>query len=133
MDERVPGFVGNVEGRDVPAGVADVIVTDGFTGNVALKLLEGLSKTLIGGVKETLTENPATHLAALAIRPGLRRLAASLDPDTYGGAPLLGVDGVCIIGHGSSSANAVASALQVAAHEVRGGLVDSIREAVAEE
>jgi glycerol-3-phosphate acyltransferase PlsX len=99
---------------------------------VALKLLEGLSKTLIGGVRDTLTENAATQIAALAIRPGLRRLAASLDPDTYGGAPLLGVDGVCIIGHGSSGAEAVASALKVCAHEVRNGLVETIRTSVAE-
>jgi glycerol-3-phosphate acyltransferase PlsX len=131
MQDHVSGFIGNVEGRDVPAGVADVIVTDGFTGNVALKLLEGLSKTIIRGVKDTLTASTATKLAALAIRPGLRRFGASLDPDTYGGAPLLGLNGLCIIGHGSSNASAVASALRVSAHEVRAGLVDAIRDEVA--
>ena len=81
---------------------ADVIVTDGFTGNVALKLLEGTSKILLGQVKEAMMATAITKLAGAALKPAMLHIKERLDPDTYGGAPLLGVDGVCIIGHGSS-------------------------------
>jgi glycerol-3-phosphate acyltransferase PlsX len=132
MEADVPGFVGNVEGRDIPAGVADVIVTDGFTGNVALKLLEGMSRSIFREVKGVLTSSAATRLAALAVRPGLRELAGRLDPDTYGGAPLLGVDGLSFVGHGSSGRRAVASALRVCAHAVRSDLLLRVRQGTAE-
>jgi glycerol-3-phosphate acyltransferase PlsX len=128
--EQVPGFVGNVEGRDVMAGTADVIVTDGFTGNVSLKLLEGTSRVLLGQVKEVLTASLAAKTAAAIVAPGLRELKERIDPDTYGGAPLLGVNGVCIIGHGSSSARAVANAIGLSARAVRGGLVAGIRDSL---
>lgn len=131
MAERVAGFIGNLEGRDVLAGKADVIVTDGFTGNVALKLLEGTSKTLLGQVKDAMTSSAVNKAASAVVAPALRRLKDRLDPDTYGGAPLLGVQGVCIIGHGSSNARAVANAIHVAAQAGRGGLTDQIAEAVA--
>jgi len=131
MSEQVPGFVGNVEGRDVPAGVADVIVTDGFTGNVTLKLLEGLSKTLLGQVKEAMTSSAVNQLAAAVLKPSLVALKQRLDPDAYGGAPLLGVAGICIIGHGSSGAVAVESAVRVAAQAARGGLTEHIAEALS--
>lgn len=130
MAERIPGFMGNVEGRDVIAGVADVIVTDGFTGNVALKLLEGTSKVLLGQIKETMTATPVRKVAAAVLAPSMRALKAQLDPDTYGGAPLLGVDGVCIIGHGSSNRTAVANAIGVAARAVRGDLTGRVARAV---
>jgi phosphate acyltransferase len=132
MAERVPNFIGNVEGRDVLAGVSDVIVTDGFTGNVALKLLEGTSEVLLSQVKEAITGTALATAAASVLKPALKRLRERLDPDTYGGAPLLGVDGVCIIGHGSSNATAVANALRVAAQAGRGGLTEQIASAVAE-
>jgi glycerol-3-phosphate acyltransferase PlsX len=128
MASDVQGFIGNVEGRDILVGVADVVVTDGFTGNVALKLIEGLSKTLMGQIKDVLTASTATRLAALTVRPGLRDLAARLDPDSYGGAPLLGVDGLSFIGHGSSSRDAVASALRVSAQAARDDLLERVRE-----
>lgn len=131
MTEQVPGFAGNVEGRDVIAGVADVIVTDGFTGNVALKLLEGTSKVLLGQVKGAMTATVVTKAAAAVLAPSLKRLKARLDPDTYGGAPLLGVNGVCIIGHGSSNATAVANAIAVAAKAARGNLTERVAQAVA--
>ncbi|MBI5231707.1 MAG: phosphate acyltransferase PlsX [Coriobacteriales bacterium] len=133
MTERVPGFVGNIEGRDVLAGHTDVIVTDGFTGNVALKLLEGSSKTLLGQVREVLTASLVTKLASLPLKGGLTALKNRLDPDTYGGAPLLGVDGVCIIGHGSSKAKAVSNALRVSAQAARGNLTDQIAAAVTDD
>jgi len=132
MAERVPHFIGNVEGRDVLAGVSDVIVTDGFTGNVALKLLEGTSKILLGQVKDAITSTPINAAASAVLKPALNRLRSRLDPDTYGGAPLLGVAGICIIGHGSSKATAVANAIRIAAQAGRGGLTEQIAAAVAD-
>lgn len=131
LSEDVVGFTGNVEGGDVLTGVADVIVTDGFTGNVALKLLEGAGRILLSQVKDAMTENAVSTLAALVLRPAMLRLKARVDPDTYGGAPLLGVKGISIVGHGSSNANAVANALRVAASAARGGLTEKIAAAVS--
>jgi phosphate acyltransferase len=132
MAEKVPNFIGNIEGRDILAGVTDVIVTDGFTGNVALKLLEGTSKILLGQVRDAITGSPVAKTAAAVLRPALNRLKDKLDPDTYGGAPLLGVNGICIIGHGSSKAKAVSNAIRVAAQAGRGGLTAQIAQAIAE-
>jgi glycerol-3-phosphate acyltransferase PlsX len=126
LEAQVPGFVGNVEGRDVPAGAADVVVTDGFTGNVVLKLMEGLSKHLLGEFKRALTASAVNKVAAAVLKPSLAGLRDRLDPDVHGAAPLLGVAGLALIGHGSSGARAVASALRVGAVGVRGGLVDRI-------
>ncbi|HSK48664.1 MAG TPA: phosphate acyltransferase PlsX [Coriobacteriia bacterium] len=131
MAKQVPGFVGNVEGRDVITGAADVIVTDGFTGNVALKLLEGTSKVLLGQVKEAMTSSAVNKAAAAVLKPAVTRLKERLDPDTYGGAPLLGVDGVCIIAHGSSKAKAVSNGIRVAAQAGRGGLTQQIAESIS--
>jgi phosphate acyltransferase len=130
MAEQVPGFAGNVEGKDIPWGKTDVVVTDGFTGNVSLKLMEGLAAELLGQVKDAMTATAATKVAAAVLRPSLSRLKEELDPDATGGAPLLGVDGVCIIGHGSSGPKAVCAALRVAATAVRGELVAGISSAV---
>ena len=131
MAEGVPGFTGNVEGREIAEGSTDVIVTDGFTGNVALKLLEGLAKTLLTQVKNAMTSTPVRSLAASVLKEPLMELKERINPDTYGGAPLLGVRGVCIIGHGSSNPRAVAAGIDVAARAVRGGLTDRIATAVA--
>jgi len=120
-------FVGNVEGRDLMTPDVDVVVTDGFTGNVALKTLEGGMKALVGAVVGALQ---ATDVADQAFA-GLLPLYATVDPDTYGGAMLLGVKGVCIISHGSSSATAVVNAVNVARDMVEAGLVDRLRAAVA--
>ena len=127
-----PGFIGNIEGGDVPAGNVDVVVTDGFTGNVALKLLEGTSESLLEQVKVAMTSSLPNKLAAAVLKPALVRLKGRLDPDTYGGAPLLGVAGVCIIGHGSSGATAVASAIGMAVRAVEGDLTGRIATAVAD-
>lgn len=132
LSERLPSFVGNVEGTDVLAGTADVIVTDGFTGNVALKLLEGTSKVLLGQVRDAMTSTLLSSAASTVIAPSFRALKDRLDPDRYGGAPLLGVDGICIIGHGSSSATAVENAIRVAVQAVEGDLTGRIARAVAE-
>lgn len=127
----MPGFVGNVEGRDVSAGTVDVIVTDGFTGNVTLKVLEGLSKVLLGEVKAALTSSAINKLAAAVVQPSLSALRERLDPEVYGGAPLLGIDGVCMIGHGSSGARAVANGVAATARAVRGRLTATIADAVS--
>jgi glycerol-3-phosphate acyltransferase PlsX len=129
--ESVPGFVGNVEGHDIPAGTTDVVVTDGFTGNVALKLMEGMSKQLLGQFKAAMLSSPVNKVAAAVLKPSLETLRDKLDPDSHGAAPLLGVDGLALIGHGSSGPKAVASALRVGAIAVRGGLTERIAEALA--
>lgn len=126
MSSAVPGFIGNIEGRDFVSGSADVIVTDGFTGNVVLKLLEGASKSLLSQVKDAMTGDLISMAAASVLKPRLLELKRRLNPDTYGGAPLLGVKGECIIGHGSSGPLAVASAMRVAAQAVRGGLSEEV-------
>ena len=131
LTEQMPDFIGNIEGNDVLLGFADVIVTDGFTGNVALKLLEGTSRVLLGQVKEAMTANAVSTLAAALLKPAMVRLKQRLDPDTYGGAPLLGINGISIIGHGSSNATAVANALRVAASAARGGLTEKIAAAIS--
>lgn len=110
LKEKVPNFVGNCEGRDIIAANYDVIVTDGFTGNVVLKTIEGTSKTLFKSVKKVFLSNLATKLGALAIKGKLSELANSINPDKFGGAPLLGVKGACIVGHGSSNADAIRTA-----------------------
>lgn len=124
-------FLGNVEGRDVMTDGVDVVVTDGFTGNVVLKTLEGSLRAVLAGLTEVFEENDETRAAARALAPGLLRLHAQLDPDTTGGALLLGVEGVCVISHGSSSARAVVNAVRVAAEMVDADMVGLVRSAVA--
>jgi len=113
----VPGieFVGSVEGRDLPAGVADVVVTDGFTGNVALKLMEGTAKAVTGAIRDAARSNPPAALGGLLMRPALGGLRRELHPDTTGGAILLGLRGVAVVGHGSSGAEGIANAVRLAA------------------
>ena len=124
-------FVGNVEGRDLLALPADVVVTDGFTGNVALKTLEGSLRFFMDTMLAVFGADDEAKAAAEVILPRLAPLAAQFDPDETGGAMLLGVDGVCVISHGSSRARAVVSALRVA-HDLAGaGLVGSLGRAVA--
>ncbi len=123
-------FVGNVEGRDLMTEEADVVVTDGFTGNVALKTLEGSLKGLVGAIYGVFGSTDETRAAADVLLPALLPLAEELDPDSTGGAMLLGVDGVCIISHGSSSARAVVNAVRVAAEMVEGDLVGALTAAI---
>ncbi len=127
----VPGFIGNVEGGDILASTVDVVVTDGFTGNVALKVMEGVSRELFAQVRGAMLSSAINKAASAVFRPSLAKLRAKLDPETYGGAPLLGVAGVCIIGHGSSGPRAIASGIEAAARVARGGLVERIAEAVS--
>ncbi len=124
-------FVGNVEGRHLFVGAADVVVTDGFTGNVALKSAEGLAEHIVYLVREELRRRPLNWIPVAFLLPFIKRLKRRLDYSEYGGAPLLGVNGVCIIGHGRSNANAVANAIRVAKEAVSQGVVDAIRNALA--
>jgi glycerol-3-phosphate acyltransferase PlsX len=124
-------FVGNVEGRDLMGDDADVVVTDGFTGNVALKTLEGGMRALVAGVLGAFDTDEATRAAAEVLMPALAPLYAQLDPENVGGAMLLGVDGVCIISHGSSSATAMANAIRIAHDLVVGDVVEHLRAATS--
>jgi phosphate acyltransferase len=124
-------FVGNVEGRDLMSAEVDVVVTDGFTGNVALKTLEGGMRALVGALTTAFGTDDASRAAADALMPALLPLYAQLDPDSTGGAMLLGVDGVCIISHGSSSAGAMLNAIRTAADMVTGDVVGHLARAVA--
>ncbi len=108
-------FVGNVEGRDLPGGSADVVVTDGFTGNVSLKLMEGTASAVAGAIRDAARSNPLAALGGLLMRPALDGLRRELHPDTTGGAILLGLRGIAVTGHGSSGAEGIANALRLAA------------------
>ncbi len=123
-------FVGNVEGRDLLTDAADVVVTDGFTGNVALKTLEGGLRNIAGALFEAFGSSPEAQAASEVLMPALMRVYAKLDPESTGGAMLLGVDGVCVISHGSSSAVAVVNAVRVARDMVVGDVVGHLSRAV---
>jgi len=128
---QVKGWIGNVEGRDLLRPSADVIVTDGFTGNVALKTVEGALAGLAGLVFGVLDE-PAWASVADALKLRLLEAATPLLPDNTGGALLLGVDGVCVISHGASSANAIFNAVRVARDCVNGRVIDRLTDAARE-
>ncbi len=123
-------FEGNAEARDLLRGAGDVVVTDGFTGNVALKLLEGGIKELLDLLREEISATATGKLGGLLIRPAARRLRARLDPDTYGGAYLLGLNGLAVIAHGNSGRRAIGNAIELAArgaeHEVARRLAEAL-------
>jgi glycerol-3-phosphate acyltransferase PlsX len=121
-------FGGNAESRDLLRGAADVVVTDGFTGNIVLKLLEGTIRELLDAIREEITATTRGKLGGLLIRPAVRRLRARLDPDTYGGAYLLGLRGLAVIAHGNSSRTAIANAIRLAARGAEHGVVERLSE-----
>ncbi|MCE5199003.1 MAG: phosphate acyltransferase PlsX [Armatimonadota bacterium] len=121
-------FVGNVEGRHLFSGEADVIVADGFVGNVALKAAEGLAEYVGQLIKDDLRSHPLAWIPVALLAPVLKRTKKKLDYTEHGGAPLLGIDGVCIIGHGRSNAHAVVSAVRAAKEAVSGNVVSTIRD-----
>src|SRR5881398_1943047 len=125
-------FQGNTEGRDVLRGDADVVVTDGFTGNVVLNTLEGTIRTILDGLRAEITATSTGKLGGLLIRPAARRLRHRLDPDTYGGAYLLGLKGLAVIAHGNSSPTAVANAVRLAARGVEHDVVNRLAERLPE-
>lgn len=124
-------FIGNIEGRDIPTGGADVVVCDGFVGNVVLKLSEGLAETLLGLVRAQMTSSLPSKLAAAVLRPGLRKVFRRLDYAEYGGVPLLGVNGAAIVSHGRSNAKAIKNALRVARQTAETGVASAIAEGLA--
>jgi len=125
-------FLGNTESRELLRGAADVVVTDGFTGNVSLKLLEGTIRELLDSARGEITATFAGRVGGLLVRPALRRLRTRLDPDTYGGAYLLGLRGLAVIAHGNSSRRAIANAIRLAARGVDHGVVDLLAERLPE-
>ena len=125
-------FAGNAEGHDLLSGAADVVVTDGFTGNVALKVTEGTIKSLLDGLREEITATPRGKLGGLLIRPAARRLRDRLDPDTYGGAYLLGLRGLAVIAHGNSSKRAITNAIRLAARGVEKDVVGRLTQKLGE-
>ncbi len=121
-------FVGNVEGGDLPAAKADVVVTDGFTGNVSLKLMEGTAKTVTAAIRDAARSNPLAAAGGLLMRPALNGLRRELHPDTTGGAILLGLRAIAVVGHGSAGAEGIANAIRLAARCVE---VDALGRTVA--
>jgi glycerol-3-phosphate acyltransferase PlsX len=124
-------FIGNIEGRDIPGGEADVVVCDGFVGNIVLKFAEGLGLGMFSMLKEELTASLPRKLAAAVLRPGLAKIKKKMDYAEYGGAPLLGVKGTVIIAHGSSNAKAIRNAIRVAKEAASNGVVDAIAQLMA--
>ena len=125
-------FKGNAESRDLLRGAADVVVADGFTGNIALKLLEGTIRELLDALREEITATPTGKLGGLLIRPAARRLRTKLDPDTYGGAYLLGLRGLAVIAHGNSGRTAIANAIRLAARGVEHNVVERLADRLPE-
>ena len=127
-------FIGNVEGRDIPKGTVDVVVCDGFVGNIVLKFAEGLAKTMLDLIKDAIkNSNIFSRLAALVLKSSLKNISRRVDYAEYGGAPLLGVDGCLIICHGSSKAKAIKSAIGMTCNYVKNNVVQHIKENVTKE
>jgi glycerol-3-phosphate acyltransferase PlsX len=126
-------FVGNAESRDLLAHAADVVVCDGFTGNMALKLMEGTIKTLLDELRAEISATSRGKFGGLLIRPAARGLRKRLDPDTYGGAYLLGLRGLSVIAHGNSSRNAIANAITLGAQGAAGNVVERVAARLEEE
>ncbi len=119
-------FIGNIEGRDIPLGVADIALADGFTGNVILKVTEGVAKSITDHLKTMFMKNPATRLAALLVRGGLGDFKKTMDYTEYGGAPLLGLKGAVVKAHGSSNQKAIMNALVYAQKYLDSGVIEAI-------
>ena len=125
-------FVGNVEAREVPIDAADVIVTDGFTGNVMLKLYEGVATVLMGKIKIVLTQNIKNKIAAAMILPEMRALKAEIDYNEYGGAPIMGLQKPVFKAHGSSSARTFKNAIRLTIDYVNGNVAEEVSKALSE-
>ena len=132
LAKTVPEFAGNTEGRDLLGTGGQVIVADGFTGNVTLKVVEGTIKTLLDTLRGEITATTRGKLGGLLIRPATSRLRERLDPDTYGGAYLLGLRGLAVIAHGNSSPRAIANAIRLAARGVEHDVVERLSERLPE-
>lgn len=132
-DAKNINFCGNAEGRDIPEGHFDVVVCDGFVGNVVLKFGEGLALTILKLIKEAIDDGGlSAKVGALLLTPTLKALAKKLDVSEYGGAPLLGVKGCCIIAHGSSDAKSICNAIGAAAEYVNGNVLEHIKVGISD-
>jgi glycerol-3-phosphate acyltransferase PlsX len=133
--KATPGlnFVGNLEGKDIPAGNADVVVTDGFTGNVIIKLAEGVASLIVQGLREEIMRTTRAKLGGLLAKPAFQAFGKRMDYAEYGGAVLLGLNYICIVGHGRSNARAVRSALRVANEAVQADVPGKIRAGLAQQ
>jgi glycerol-3-phosphate acyltransferase PlsX len=123
-------FVGNIDGKDIYRGAADVIVCDGFAGNIALKVSEGMAEFMLAILKAEISRSPIYKLGVLLLQPALKHARLKLDYAEYGGAPLLGVNGVCIICHGRSDARAIRNAIRLAASAIENDIVGNISTSV---
>lgn len=132
MKEQVPNFKGNAEGRNLALGGFDVIVTDGFTGNVALKVYEGVGMALLAGLKKALYSSTKSKIGGLLIKDALSEFKDSISADEYGGAQLLGCKGVCLIGHGSSNAQAICNGVLATADAIRQDMPGKLAAALAD-
>ncbi len=128
MKKHVPNFIGNVEGRDIPKGMVDVVVCDGFVGNVALKLAEGLAESLVAIIRRETKIRPIAMLGGLLMKGAFKAVKKTTDYAEYGGAPLLGVNGVCIICHGKSNKKAIYNAIRVAGQFVQSNVNQLIQD-----
>ena len=133
MEQAPFHFVGNIEGRDITADQADVIVCDGFSGNLIMKFMEGVAETLMGIIKTEMYADTRGKMGGLIAKPAFRRVKKRMDYTEVGGAPLLGVKGVVIKAHGSSNGHAIASAIRQAALMWRKGLVDAIETEISKQ
>jgi glycerol-3-phosphate acyltransferase PlsX len=130
LQDRAMNFIGNVEGKDFFAGEADVVVTDGFTGNVLLKSTEAVAKLIMDILRQQLKSNLISMIGGALAKPSLVKIKAMLNPDEYGAAPLLGVNGLVFIGHGRSNSQALVSAIKAARSAVEANLLGSIQSAI---
>jgi glycerol-3-phosphate acyltransferase PlsX len=130
LEKSSLNFIGNVEGKDLLSGKCDVIICDGFVGNVALKVFESAAETMQTFLKRHLLSNPLGKIGLLFLAPSLKRFKKELDYSEHGGAPLMGVNGVVIIGHGRSNKKAIKNAIRVAKEEVERKVNEKILEAI---
>jgi glycerol-3-phosphate acyltransferase PlsX len=128
LEDNVSGFIGNVEANEIYMGKADCIVCDGYVGNVALKVSEGLMESVGTLMKREIKKNPIAMLGALLLKSSLSQMKKSIDYAEYGGAPLLGVNGLVIIGHGRSSPKAIKNAIRCAKSEIEHNILAKIKE-----
>jgi glycerol-3-phosphate acyltransferase PlsX len=124
-------FIGNVEGKDIYSGNAEVIVSDGFTGNVALKVSEGVVETVLSMARTEIMKNFFSKIGFMLMKRNLKKLYKRIHYSEYGGAPLLGLSGVCVVGHGRSNPTAVKNAIRLAKDFVAGGILEKIQAEIA--
>ena len=129
--ETIPNFIGNVEGKELFSGKVDVVVTDGFTGNVLMKSSEAISHLIMDVLKQSLMSSFRTKLGALLAKPAFNSVKKMLDPSEIGAAPLLGIDGLVFVGHGRSDTKAVVSSIRIAKQAVEADLLGHLRKSIA--